>query len=104
MLQVPELSCAMGFKDDLILHRGSRRDQVMLLGNAVCPPVMEAVVGALVGREVPDSDAGFRGSRAGGSGRTSGFGDVDVGVGDGTDQPRPTSGMEPEDAPLKMMA
>ena len=39
----------MGFKDDLILNRGSRRERIMLLGNGVCPPVMEAVVTALVG-------------------------------------------------------
>jgi DNA (cytosine-5)-methyltransferase 1 len=49
MLQVPELARAMGFKDDLILNRGSRRERIMLLGNGVCPPVMEAVVTALVG-------------------------------------------------------
>ena len=49
MLRVPELSRTMGFKDNLILHRDSRRDQVMPLSNAVCPPVMEAVVGARVG-------------------------------------------------------
>lgn len=57
MLQVPELARAMGFKDDLILSRGSRRDRIMLLGNAVCPPVMEAVITALVGAEYLNSDA-----------------------------------------------
>lgn len=61
MLQVPELVRAMGFKDDLNLCRGSRRDRVMLLGNAVCPPVMEAVVRALVGVEALGSDAGVSG-------------------------------------------
>ena len=50
MLQVPELARAMGFNDDLVLRRGTRRDKVMLLGNGVCPPVMEAVVTALVGK------------------------------------------------------
>ena len=58
MLQVPELVRAMGFKDDLNLRRGSRRDRVMLLGNAVCPPVMEAVVRALVGTEALGSGVG----------------------------------------------
>ena len=57
MLQVPELARAMGFKDDLILRRGSRRERIMLLGNGVCPPVMEAVVTALVGKEHLNSNA-----------------------------------------------
>lgn len=48
MLQVPELARAMGFGDDLVLDRGSRRDRIMLLGNGVCPPVMKAVVNALI--------------------------------------------------------
>ena len=66
MLQVPELARAMGFKDDLILSRGSRRERIMLLGNGVCPPVMEAVVTALVGKEHLDlnSDASDTGSIA----------------------------------------
>lgn len=51
MLQVPELARAMGFRNELILHRGTRNDQIMLLGNGVCPPVMEAVVKTLVGSE-----------------------------------------------------
>lgn len=54
MLQVPELARAMGFNDDLILERGTRRNRIMLLGNGVCPPVMAAAVGALVGKEAPD--------------------------------------------------
>lgn len=48
MLQVPELRRAMGFPDDYKLDRGSRRDRIRLLGNAVCPPVMHAVVSALI--------------------------------------------------------
>jgi len=48
MLQVPELRRAMGFPDDYMLDRGTRRDRIRLLGNAVCPPVMEAVVKALI--------------------------------------------------------
>ena len=51
MLQVPEIARAMGFEDNLILDHGSRRQRVMLLGNGVCPPVMEAVVTAVVGKE-----------------------------------------------------
>ena len=99
MLQVPELARAMGFRSDLILSRGSRRDRVMLLGNAVCPPVMEAVVRALVGRESLGSDAGVSGSEA--PGRASGGGDADAGSGDGARRPRPEPDAAREDAPLK---
>lgn len=48
MLQVPELSRAMGLPDDFKLPLGTRRDRIKLLGNGVCPPVMEAVVRSLV--------------------------------------------------------
>jgi len=44
MLQVPELQRAMGFPDDFYLGHGVRRDKIKLLGNAVCPPVMETIV------------------------------------------------------------
>ena len=44
MLQVPELQKAMGFPANYRLKRGTRRDRIKLLGNAVCPPVMEAIV------------------------------------------------------------
>lgn len=47
MLQVPELKTAMGFPQDFRLKRGTRRDKIRLLGNAVCPPVMAAVLRAL---------------------------------------------------------
>jgi DNA (cytosine-5)-methyltransferase 1 len=47
MLQVPELQRAMGFDDRFALHYGSRRDQIRLLGNGVCPPVMKAIIGSL---------------------------------------------------------
>ena len=50
MLQVPELRRAMGFGETMVLRRGTRADQVMLMGNGVCPPVMAAVVTALVGK------------------------------------------------------
>lgn len=47
MLQVPELKRAMGLPDAFKLSQGSRRDQIRLLGNGVCPPVMKAVVDQL---------------------------------------------------------
>lgn len=50
MLQVPELKRAMGFDKDFDLPVGTRRDRIRLLGNGVCPPVMEAVVRSLVTR------------------------------------------------------
>ena len=49
MLQVPELKRAMGLGNGFKLGFGSRRDQVRLLGNGVCPPVMTAVIEALTG-------------------------------------------------------
>ena len=51
MLQVPELKRAMGFEEDFKLPVGTRRDRIRLLGNGVCPPVMEAVVRSLVSLE-----------------------------------------------------
>jgi len=50
MLQVPELKRAMGFKPSYKLNIGTRRDKIKLLGNAVCPAVMEAVVRTIVRR------------------------------------------------------
>jgi DNA (cytosine-5)-methyltransferase 1 len=47
MLQVKELRAAMGFSGDYLLKHGSRRDQIKMLGNGVCPPVMKAVVESL---------------------------------------------------------
>ena len=47
MLQVPELRRAMGFDDGFRLRHGTRREQIKLLGNGVCPPVMRAIVSAL---------------------------------------------------------
>ena len=47
MLQVPELRRAMGLQDDFMFPVGTRRDQIRLLGNGVCPPVMTAVVESL---------------------------------------------------------
>ncbi|SRR6266849_3576348 len=50
MLQVPELQRAMGFNGTYRLNGGTRRDRIKLLGNAVCPPVMRAVVRRLTGK------------------------------------------------------
>jgi DNA (cytosine-5)-methyltransferase 1 len=47
MLQVPELKRAMGFDNDYNLPHGSRRDKIRILGNGVCPPVMEAIIRSL---------------------------------------------------------
>jgi DNA (cytosine-5)-methyltransferase 1 len=47
MLQPDELKLAMGMPKAFRLRHGNRRERVKLLGNAVCPPVMEAVVRGL---------------------------------------------------------
>lgn len=49
MLQPPELQKAMGFGKRYKMPFGSRRDHIKILGNGVCPPVMEAVVRSLIG-------------------------------------------------------
>ncbi len=48
MLQVPELKAAMGMPSTHELNHGTRRDQIKMLGNGVCPPVMQAAVKKLV--------------------------------------------------------
>ncbi|MBU6301435.1 MAG: DNA cytosine methyltransferase [Verrucomicrobia bacterium] len=48
MLQPEELAIAMGM-NGMALSHGSRRDKIHMLGNAVCPPVMKAVVSHLTG-------------------------------------------------------
>jgi DNA (cytosine-5)-methyltransferase 1 len=48
MLQPPELAAAMGFPDYHIWPESARRNRIKLIGNAVCPTVMRAVVEALV--------------------------------------------------------
>lgn len=55
MLQPLELRRAMGFdlvtmKREYRLDTGNRRDRIKLLGNAVCPTVMCAIVESLVHR------------------------------------------------------
>lgn len=49
MLQPPELAAAMGFPACHRLPDGPRRDKIKLIGNAVCPKVMAAVVKSLTG-------------------------------------------------------
>src|SRR5260370_869725 len=53
MLQVPELKKAMGFPTQYRLEHGTRRDKIKLLGNAVCPPVMEAIIRGLLPTNIP---------------------------------------------------
>ena len=47
MLQVGELKAAMGFPDEFKIDHGIRREKIRMLGNAVCPPVMEAIIRSL---------------------------------------------------------
>jgi DNA (cytosine-5)-methyltransferase 1 len=47
MLQVPELMRAMGLSEAFEMPTGTRRDKIKLLGNGVCPPVMQSVVSSL---------------------------------------------------------
>lgn len=44
MLQVPELRKAMGLPASFRFDHGTRRDRIRMLGNAVCSPVMKAVI------------------------------------------------------------
>ena len=53
MLQPPELQAAMGFPESFAINRGTRRDKVHLLGNAVCPPVVTEIVRSLSGLSRP---------------------------------------------------
>jgi len=48
MLQVPELQAAMGFPSRFKIKHGTRREKIHLLGNAVCPPVIEAILRSLL--------------------------------------------------------
>lgn len=47
MLQVPELTRAMGFTSKYKLPFGTRRQKIHILGNGVCPPVMQSLIGAI---------------------------------------------------------
>jgi len=55
MLQVPELKRAMGMPKGFRIEHGTRRDKVKMIGNAVCPPVMETAVRVLT--RTPREDA-----------------------------------------------
>jgi len=44
MLQPGELQKAMGFPREFKIQHGTRREKIHLLGNAVCPPVMKAII------------------------------------------------------------
>ena len=47
MLQPDELRKAMGFPESYSFPNVTRREKVKLMGNAVCSPVMEAIVASL---------------------------------------------------------
>jgi DNA (cytosine-5)-methyltransferase 1 len=47
MLQPPELKAAMGWPKKYKIKHGTRRDKVKMIGNAVCSPVMKAIVNGL---------------------------------------------------------
>lgn len=49
MLQVPELQAAMGFPVDFKLNHGTRRNKIHMLGNAVCPPLIKAILEQMLG-------------------------------------------------------
>jgi DNA (cytosine-5)-methyltransferase 1 len=61
MLQAEELQAAMGFPSTYRFEHGTRRDHVKMLGNGVCPPVMEAIVRHLTAP--PDPKNPFIGGR-----------------------------------------
>lgn len=48
MLQPEELRKAMGFPESYAFPNVTRREKVKLMGNAVCSPVMEAIVTSLI--------------------------------------------------------
>jgi DNA (cytosine-5)-methyltransferase 1 len=52
MLQVPELKGAMGFPDEHLFLRGTRRDKIKLIGNAVCPPVISRIIEVLTSDDI----------------------------------------------------
>lgn len=49
MLQVPELQAAMGFPVDFKINHGTRRNRIHMLGNAVCPPLIKAILEQMLG-------------------------------------------------------
>lgn len=53
MLQVEELRAAMGFPSNYTFHRGSRRDRIKMIGNAVAAPVMTAIIDTITEAKAP---------------------------------------------------
>jgi DNA (cytosine-5)-methyltransferase 1 len=51
MLQPEELKAAMSMPEEFKIQHGIRRDKIKMIGNAVCPKVMERVVKFLVSRD-----------------------------------------------------
>ncbi|OHB59336.1 MAG: DNA (cytosine-5-)-methyltransferase [Planctomycetes bacterium RBG_13_44_8b] len=47
MLQPPELKAAMGWSKKYKINHGTRRDKIKMIGNAVCSPIMKAIVTSL---------------------------------------------------------
>lgn len=48
MLQPSELKLAMGWSNSFRIDHGTRRDRIKMIGNAVCPTVMQSVVRHLI--------------------------------------------------------
>jgi len=48
MLQPEEIKKAMGWTKSFKINNGTRRDKIKMVGNAVCPPVMKAIVKNLI--------------------------------------------------------
>jgi DNA (cytosine-5)-methyltransferase 1 len=72
MLQPLELAAAMGFPTTHLWPVSSRRDKIRLIGNAVCPPVMAAIIQHLTLREPPKKRGGSQNHK----GRQAMTGDV----------------------------
>ena len=47
MLQPEELKLAMGWPSEFRIEHGTRRDKIKMIGNAVCPKVMQTAVETL---------------------------------------------------------
>lgn len=64
MLQPPELAAAMGFPEAHQWAKSTRREKIKMIGNAVCPPVMQAAVESLVGAGAPSRNLCCHGASA----------------------------------------
>jgi DNA (cytosine-5)-methyltransferase 1 len=51
MLQPEELKAAMSMPEEFKIEHGNRRDKIKMIGNAVCPKVMERVLKSLISRD-----------------------------------------------------